>query len=63
VAPTIETDLEEARALLLRLDESGIDLDAITQKLQDDGVASFADSFETLLASISEKIELFKTLV
>jgi glucose-6-phosphate isomerase len=32
-----------------------VDLDAITQKLQDDGVASFAKSFESLMVSIAEK--------
>ena len=33
----------------------GIDLEAITQQLQDDGVASFAKSFESLMASIAQK--------
>ncbi|GAB4533196.1 MAG: bifunctional transaldolase/phosoglucose isomerase [Anaerolineae bacterium] len=55
VAPTLEAGLEEARARLTALAGSGVDLDAITQKLQDDGVASFASSFESLLASIAEK--------
>ena len=32
-----------------------MDLDAITQKLQDDGVASFAKSFESLMGSIGDK--------
>jgi transaldolase/glucose-6-phosphate isomerase len=54
-APTLETGVDEARADLVRLDELGIDLFAITQKLQDDGVASFAKSFESLMASIAEK--------
>ena len=63
VAPTIETDLEEAHAQLFRLDKLGIDLDVITQKLQDDGVASFAESFETLLSSIAGKRKLFTTRV
>ena len=30
----------------------GVDLDAITRKLLDDGVAAFAVSFEALMASI-----------
>ncbi len=38
-----------------RLSDLGVDLDAITQKLLDDGVASFAKSFESLMASIAEK--------
>jgi len=40
---------------LARLAGIGIDLDAISQKLQDDGVASFAKSFESLMDSIAEK--------
>jgi transaldolase len=32
-----------------------IDLDAVTQTLQDDGVASFAQSFESLMASVAAK--------
>jgi transaldolase/glucose-6-phosphate isomerase len=57
VAPTLEAGLAEARAHLARLAELGVDLDAITQKLQDDGVDAFAKSFETLMAGIAEKRE------
>jgi transaldolase len=57
VALTIEAGLDEARADLQRLADLGIDLDAITQTLQDDGVAAFAKSFESLMGSIAEKRE------
>ena len=57
VACTLEADLEEARVHLTRLSKRGVDLDAITQQLQDDGVAAFAQSFEDLMASIAEKRE------
>jgi transaldolase/glucose-6-phosphate isomerase len=57
VAPTLEADLEEAHAHLARLADLGVYLDAITQKLQDDGVAAFAKSFEALMAAIAEKRE------
>jgi len=56
-ASTLEVGLEEARGHLAHLAELGIDLDAITQQLQDDGVAAFAKSFEALMASITEKQE------
>ena len=36
----------------------GIDLPAITQKLQDEGVASFTDAFQSLLASVAVKREM-----
>lgn len=55
VALTIEDGLDEAREQLASLAEIGVDLDAITQQLQDDGVASFAGSFDSLMASIREK--------
>ena len=55
VAQTLESGLEGAEAQLARLADLGIDLDAITQQLQDDGVASFAKSFDDLMDSISEK--------
>ena len=55
VAPTLETGLDQALAQLSRLAELGVDLDEITQKLQDDGVAAFAAAFEGLMSSIAEK--------
>jgi transaldolase/glucose-6-phosphate isomerase len=54
-ALTLEQDVEEARAQLASLASLGIDLQAITQQLQDDGVAAFAQSFEVVLDSIREK--------
>ena len=57
VALTLEAGLDEARAQLARLAEVGVDLDAVTQQLQDEGVAKFAKSFEALMDSIAEKRE------
>lgn len=54
---TITDDVAGARTRLSQLAALGIDLAAITQKLQDDGVAAFVKSFETLMASIDEKRE------
>lgn len=54
---SIESDVAGARARLVQLAALGIDLEAITQQLQDDGVAAFTKSFETLLGSIEEKRE------
>jgi len=56
-APSLEPGIEEARADLERLAEAGVDLGAITQKLQEDGLASFEKSFESLMSSITEKRE------
>jgi len=55
VAATVETDVNGARKRMAELTELGIDLDAITNKVLDEGVAAFAKSFEGLIASIAEK--------
>lgn len=55
VEPTLSEGLDEAHARLRTLAQMDVDLDAITDQLQDDGVVSFARAFETLLASIHEK--------
>ncbi len=57
VATTVTDGVDEAHQQLAALAELGIDLDAITDRLQDNGVASFAKSFETLMASIADKRE------
>ncbi len=55
VALTLEADLDAAWAQLAALAGLGIDLDAVTQELQDEGVEAFARSFESLLASVEAK--------
>jgi transaldolase/glucose-6-phosphate isomerase len=55
VAPTLTKDVEEAKEQLDALKALGIDLDAVTEKLQVDGVASFAKSFEELLEALKKK--------
>jgi transaldolase len=57
VALTIEAGLDESREQLAQLAELGVDLEAITQDLLDDGVAGFAASFDSLLSSIQGKVD------
>ena len=52
---TIQEELDEAARDLEQLKNLGIDLDAITEKLQRDGVASFSASIDKLLASLDKK--------
>ena len=52
---TLNEDLEAARQTFVRLRETGVDMDAVTHKLQEDGVKLFADAFDRLLASIRSK--------
>jgi transaldolase len=55
VRDSLTEDVEGARETLRRLAAAGIDMDAVTAKLQDDGVASFAKSFSDLIATITAK--------
>lgn len=48
--------MERADEVMEGLAGVGIDLDAVTQKLQVDGVKSFADAFQDLLLSLETKI-------
>jgi transaldolase len=57
VAETLTRDLEKAREQIAKLAELGIDLQAVTQQLQKDGVLAFAKPFDALIQSIAEKRE------
>jgi len=43
-----------------RLEAVGVDMGAVTKRLEIDGVKSFADSYDTLIASAEEKIRRLK---
>ncbi|HSG18659.1 MAG TPA: bifunctional transaldolase/phosoglucose isomerase [Anaerolineae bacterium] len=55
-AVTVTDKLAEAEAQLAQLAGLGIDLDAITERLQREGVAKFARPFEALLETIAGKV-------
>ncbi len=59
VALTLEEGLDECRALVGELAGIGIDLKAVTEKLQRDGLSSFVTSFDTLAESIESKRDAF----
>ena len=56
VARTIDAGVDDAASVFKALERLGIDLDAITQKLQKDGVRAFEKSFETLLDALKVKM-------
>jgi len=58
VRPSLEEGLAEAAGLLEKLQDLDISYEDSTQKLQDDGVKAFADSFVQLLGALEEKREL-----
>ncbi len=55
VRQTLTEELEEAEATLAQLATLGIDLEAVMQRLLDEGVKAFADSFHDLLGCIDAK--------
>jgi transaldolase len=61
IAETLTLKVDEARQQLAELADLGIDLEAVTQKLQQDGVVAFAEPFEALMKSIAEKREKLLT--
>ena len=54
-ALTVEDDLDGARRTLGELASAGIDIAAVTRKLEDDGVAAFEKSFDGLYQNLQEK--------
>ena len=53
--PRLEQDLESARWVLQRLPELGIDLEQVTQQLEDDGVEKFNQPFDKLLKTVAQR--------
>jgi transaldolase len=54
-AATVEEGAQEASQVLESLHQVGIDLDALTQQLEDEGVAKFNQAFDQLMAALKEK--------
>jgi transaldolase len=53
---TVDTDLDRARGELATLQELGIDLDAVTDRLQVEGVEKFAKAFNQMIQTVGEKL-------
>ena len=52
-------DPDAATATLAQLKDVGIDMEDVEQTLENEGVASFAKSFDELLQSLSDKAATF----
>jgi len=59
-ANTLEEGLDKATETLDRLKAAGIDIDQITQQLEDEGIDKFNKPFEKLLKSIEDQKEKVK---
>jgi transaldolase len=55
VERTVDTHIEDERALIDRLETVGVSLTGITDTLLRDGLASFEKSFDTLIAGLEAK--------
>ncbi len=55
VADTLEQGMDEARQLFEQLAAVGVDVDDVTDTLEEEGVQKFADSFEQLLDGVRAK--------
>jgi transaldolase / glucose-6-phosphate isomerase len=52
---SVRENLDEAAAVLARLQAVGIDLNVIAERLQQDGVAAFALSFDQIMTALEKK--------
>jgi transaldolase len=52
---SLTQDIEKARSVLERLSEVGINLDQVTQQLEDDGVTKFNKPFDQLMEALALK--------
>lgn len=57
----LEDNMEKATAVLAQLDTRGIDINMITQKLEDDGIKKINKSYNDLLETIEKKKNLQMT--
>ena len=55
LARTVDADPESARQTLAAIGEVGVDLDDVSRVLEDQGVASFAKSFDELISTLETK--------
>jgi transaldolase len=60
LARTVDADPAAAEATLAAIEAAGVDLDDVSRVLEDQGVASFAKSFDELITSLSDKAEALR---
>src|SRR5690606_36015565 len=57
----LENDLDKATSTLEKLKTAGIDIDEITQKLEDEGIDKFNKQYDRLLAAIATQKKTLET--
>jgi transaldolase/transaldolase/glucose-6-phosphate isomerase len=63
VTPTLEQDVDVALDQLAALPKYGIDLNAMTTRLEKEGIAAFAKSFDNLLCHIAAKAQRLADII
>jgi transaldolase len=61
LARTVDAGVDESRALLEKLATVGVDLDDVSRVLEEEGVASFAKSFDELIQALTDKATALDT--
>lgn len=59
-ANTLLRRLEEAPALIRAVEDAGVNVDAITDRLEKEGIAQFEKAFAALLKTLTEKIKAIR---
>ncbi len=57
IARTVDAGVDDARAVMAQLVKVGVDIDEVTQQLEEEGVAAFEKSFDELLAALTVKAQ------
>ena len=55
IRPTLEEGVEEAKQLMVRLREAGLDYEDVTDILEKEGIQKFADPFNEMLEEIRKQ--------
>jgi len=57
LACTINRDLDQAHQVMDDLARVGVDMADVSRTLEDEGVASFAKSYDELIAGVAKKLQ------
>ena len=55
VASTLENDVDKATDLLQRIEKAGIDMNQVSQQLENEGIDKFNQPYDKLLAAIEKQ--------
>jgi transaldolase len=56
VERTVDADVDEARRVIEQVEAAGISMDEVTRRLEEEGVAAFTESFDSLIETIEGRL-------